>query len=561
MAKTPQKPVSKTSPPVVLATLADWPLAPRIAKLVGLPAEVLGVTCYQTPGAAPHRKATKEAFFARKSTPAPAVQAVAPLLRATLEACTREVSDNRSGWDFHGSADVATLRKDLEGKLAVRTRSEDLAARRASPAATIEAIEAALAQCSVPHRKALSRYLAGGPFDRALLEIGTQDLSTGFVASAEAFGVVDRRLLFLWARTADAGAPFPSGGDAWERGHDRFQASIDELVAVGVAPDLALDCVLVYGAQTSRWWASTAIHVWEQLLLDGPAFVSRVVSKRSGELRLVELFTSLAWLPKALLDAGPRELVRKLCAVPGLVPDRTITEMLDDSTCSETFEPLRQPKVTRAVAGPAVRTTRPPPLVAVTSDADIARKLADLVRADDASTTAPIAASVAASVATSPAAPDAAIASARTERVRTAAQALSDLSGSVSRPASDAQLRSLETFLGSLHDDLRAYFGVTAKPGDGLAPSGTETRALSMDEALRETKALRKYGADPGLLALFSYGSGDYACFDSETAKIVYWDHETRGTSEVDPDLATALERLVIGPAKRSRGGKKRRVG
>jgi hypothetical protein len=400
-------------------------------------------------------------------------------------------------------------------------------------------------------RKTGTVNLSGGPFDRDLLEIHTQRLSSGFVASAEAFGVVDRRLLFLWARTADACEPFPSGGDAAERGHDRFRTSIDELVAVGVAPDLAHDCVLVHGAQSSRWWASTAIHVWEQLSLDGPAFVSRVVSKRSGELRLVDLFTSLAWLPKALLDAGPRELVRKLLAVPGLVPDRTITEMLDDSTCSETFEPLRQPKATRAGTGLAARTSRPAPLVAVTSDADIARKLADLVTPDAA--TAPIAAS--------PAAPDVAIAPARVERVRTAAQALSDLSGSASRPASDAQLRSLENFLGSVPVDLRAYFGVTAKPGYGLAPTGTETSALSLGEALRETKALRRHGADPGLLALFSYGSGDYACFDSETAKIVYWDHETRGTSDVDPDLAVALKRLVIGPARRAGGAKRRRMG
>ena len=84
--------------------------------------------------------------------------------------------------------------------------------------------------------------------------------------------------------------------------------------------------------------------------------------------------------------------------------------------------------------------------------------------------------------------------------MRTAAQALSDLSGSASRPASDAQLRSLENFLGSVPVDLRAYFGVTAKPGYGLAPTGTETSALSLGEALRETKALRRHGADPGLL-------------------------------------------------------------
>ncbi len=84
--------------------------------------------------------------------------------------------------------------------------------------------------------------------------------------------------------------------------------------------------------------------------------------------------------------------------------------------------------------------------------------------------------------------------------MRTAAQALSDLSGSASRPASDAQLRSLENFLGSVSVDLRAYFGVTAKQGYGLAPTGTETSALSLGEALRETKALRRHGADPGLL-------------------------------------------------------------
>ena len=73
---------------------------------------------------------------------------------------------------------------------------------------------------------------------------------------------------------------------------------------------------------------------------------------------------------------------------------------------------------------------------------------------------------------------------------------------------------------------------------------------LSLAEALHVAKKLHGYGAPASLVPILDHQSGDFTCFDVETSEVVFWDHETRGTTTPHPDLATALERLWLQPLR-----------
>jgi hypothetical protein len=115
-------------------------------------------------------------------------------------------------------------------------------------------------------------------------------------------------------------------------------------------------------------------------------------------------------------------------------------------------------------------------------------------------------------------------------------------------PATEAQLASLQKLMGGvLPPELRAYFSVAANLYDALAtPDEVNGPLLSLSLAMRMAKELRTYDAPETILPFQTDQAGNYSCFDVETCKVVDWDHETRGTHDLHPDLATALDQLWL---------------
>lgn len=527
---------------VVVGTLADWPLAPRIAKLISLPPEAYRVPCHQVVGDEAECQAVHDVVFKRKETLPPALKPASGALLGLLGACTlgNPYSDVEASWGYHGSATLEQVRSDLSKSFEVRTPAEDLAARRPKPATALKAIAKALSERAIPQRKTLMTYLEGGPFREGLLSISASDLAYGFVTPAECFGPIDRRLFFLWARCASFGTSLPSGDSSSEFGFDRFGAYVDELVAVGADPEVALDYVLD-SAQSSRWWTSTAVRVWEDLALDRAWFIKRVLSRKGGAGRLADLLMSVLWLPEKLLDAGGRALMREVCA-SSLIPDATFVELTHDNEAKEALGAIERPsKATR-------RSFR-------SSDRRVSRLVPFAGEAETEAELAKLGSAVTAPARRYPKAfgGDSRAGTARAKRVTAALKELLQLAGGRSpKPATAAQLARLERSVGSVPPELRAYFSVAANLD--VAVRATMLYAgdslISLGDAVRLAKELRTYDPSAALVPLIDYRTGDFACFDVESSTVVYWDHEARGTTKLHADLPTALERMLLRPLR-----------
>ena len=344
---------------VIVGTLADWPLAQRLSKLVSLP-EAHRVPCYQAVGSKTHCAAVSKAVFRREERPSAVIAASTDALLAVVEACT----EDRAGlvklettFGFHGSATLERVRGDL-AKFEVLAPADALAGRRPTPGAARKGIAKALADRSIPQRKALRAFLEGDPFSEVLLQLDAHDLSYGFTTWAETLDETNRRLLFLWARCALQSSMFPMPSAPPELGFDRFGAWVEELTGVGVRRDVALEYVLVHSAQHSRWWASTGVYVWERLAENRAGFIERVRSASNGDRHLANVLMSVAWLPKDLLAPGGRALLREVCATPSLVPAASFAALLEDDEAREALGDLRRVKQERTATG-AAKVARP----------------------------------------------------------------------------------------------------------------------------------------------------------------------------------------------------------
>lgn len=552
----------------ILGALADWPLAQRIAKLVALPAEAYRVPVYQAVGTKAHCAKVETLVFRRAEPLPPALEGAANdtflgLLEACASLCGGSIEERDTSFGFHGSATPAQVRADLAKSFDVLTPVEALAARTLTPGAALDRIATRLTDASMLERRAVRAFLEGGPFIDALLGIDAFVLSRAVVSDFECLDAVSRRLLFLWTRVAQTSSSSPTPPAMPELGFDRFGACVQELTAMGVHGDAALDYTLVHQALASRWWPSTGVYVWERLAEDAPGFIERVRSVPRGDDKLASVLMSFAWLPSGLLAAGGGELLRKVCSMPSLVPDRAFAQLVEDDQAREALKPVQ-------------RSKRPPKAMTLVVKR-VARQQDRLVpREDEAATRSRLealgpsaAGAVRAAVPTKPltktaakatAAKRAAASAVRTRKVTSVLRELSRLaSGRRAVQATPAQLASLTRLAGTLPAELAAYFSFAANPDDAFSTSADVEPLLSLAGAMRTMKALRRYEFPETLVPLLDYQDGNFACFDVETSQMMFWDHETRGTSKLAPDLGTALERLRLRPSRAA--SKKARVG
>ena len=249
--------------------------------------------------------------------------------------------------------------------------------------------------------------------------------------------------------------------------------------------------------------------------------------------------------------------------MPSLVPDRAFAQLVEDDQAREALKPVQ-------------RSKRPPKAMTLVVKR-IARQQDRLVpREDEAATRSRLealgpsaAGAVRAAVPTKPltktaakatAAKRAAASAVRTRKVTSVLRELSRLaSGRRAVQATPAQLASLTRLAGTLPAELESYFGFAANPDDTFSTSADVEPLLSLAGAMRTMKALRRYEFPETLVPLLDYQDGNFACFDVETSHVMFWDHETRGTSKLAPDLGTALEWLRLRPSRAA--SKKARVG
>jgi hypothetical protein len=79
---------------------------------------------------------------------------------------------------------------------------------------------------------------------------------------------------------------------------------------------------------------------------------------------IAELLTSVLWLPEGAIEAGARDAVRKVCARPALVPDRTLEILRKDDELGPLLASLERSDERAAHVRPTVTSRRGRPLIA-----------------------------------------------------------------------------------------------------------------------------------------------------------------------------------------------------
>ena len=97
------------------------------------------------------------------------------------------------------------------------------------------------------------------------------------------------------------------------------------------------------GASSCMRWRSTGIWVWEAIVTDAPALSERVLGFYDGATRLRFVLGAVLHLPKSTLEAGALDVVKKICADPSLVPDKTMELLLADSDYRELLGTIARP--------------------------------------------------------------------------------------------------------------------------------------------------------------------------------------------------------------------------
>ena len=526
----------------MVGTLLDWPLGARVVELLALPQEARNVACYQVVGT--HGAAVETTVFHNPEVSSAVVAQHEEAILGTLELCTTTPGVT-STYGFHGSMTVPALREVLGREFTVLTPSDALASRRAKPAASRKRIEKALKDASIGSRKALYAFLDGGPFKESLTNLDGHYLSYGCVTGVEVHNDVEARLAFVWCHCAsrDTMPPMPKNP---ELGFDRFGLTLDALIRAGTPAEVALDHLLVRKAQYSRWWPSTGVYVWERLLADAEALSRSALDHASGQQLLADMLMSVLWLPEGVLAAGAAAVVRDVCRSSALVPDRTIEVLREDEKAARSLEGIERPPGTQVKASPQKVTSRADvPLAPFTTVADVnerlARYLASTSRADAIRPDKPRK--------TTKVQPRAAARRRATEsnfdEVVEVAHALLDMApGKAPKPATKAQVAKIEVFLGRLPVSLAAFYGVASNWNAAFAGQ-TDGSLLSLAQALKTSAELSAGDDADRVFALFDDHGGNFVCLDPESERAVFWDHETRGTTDYASTLAGALRKLA----------------
>ncbi|MBX5483527.1 MAG: hypothetical protein IRZ16_17025 [Myxococcaceae bacterium] len=119
------------------------------------------------------------------------------------------------------------------------------------------------------------------------------------------------------------------------------------------------------------------------------------------------------------------------------------------------------------------------------------------------------------------------------------------VSGKKRRAATDADLAKL----GRIHPDLRALYR-WCKNLDAVFSSVEEGfEWLDVKSASANLRMLRDAGGDDfpaTLVPIAGDGAGNFRCHDTKTGRVVDWDHETRKTARIAPDLDAYLRKHVL---------------
>ncbi len=118
------------------------------------------------------------------------------------------------------------------------------------------------------------------------------------------------------------------------------------------------------------------------------------------------------------------------------------------------------------------------------------------------------------------------------------------------KSATAAQLAAIEKTLGSVPDDLRALYGFAANL-DRASGDIDGLEWLGVGDAVAIAKDIRKYGAPPAHLPIAGDGAGNYSCYDAASGAVFDWDHETRKSKRLAPDLAGYLGKQLLREVKR----------
>lgn len=310
---------------VVVGCLLDWPLGPRLAKLLALPEPVTRLGCYQVIGN--HGAEVAAAARGAKGASSPEVAAAGASIQVALDVCSHQRGAYAAG--VAGSLSPEELTARLGDTYLVRSPAEAVAARVRTPAKSLAGITKAMASVDgLPKKRVLAWLEKGGKMPEA----DADQLAKVFVADPEAANEVDERLLSLWAQNLMAQTrvfPMPSPG-APELGSDRLGRYVEHLHAAGVAPPVVERLLVTRWAQFVRMFPSTGVRVWEQLARDARGFSRRVLEQERGAHHLVSVLAAVLELPKTALDAGAGDLVRSFCADASLVPDETVEKLCKD---------------------------------------------------------------------------------------------------------------------------------------------------------------------------------------------------------------------------------------
>ena len=120
------------------------------------------------------------------------------------------------------------------------------------------------------------------------------------------------------------------------------------------------------------------------------------------------------------------------------------------------------------------------------------------------------------------------------------------------KPASDRDLRALQSAIGDVPKDLRALYAWSGNL-DRLSSSEAPLTWLSPTGAIANWRQNRKVVSEfpANLLPIATDGAGNFACYDVKSGRIVDWDHETREVSALARSLEQFVEKELLAPIRR----------
>jgi hypothetical protein len=131
---------------------------------------------------------------------------------------------------------------------------------------------------------------------------------------------------------------------------------------------------------------------------------------------------------------------------------------------------------------------------------------------------------------------------------------LEGLTDPAKRKAATAKhLLAIEKLVGPVPDDLKRLYAFAGNLDALFGEPEDSQQWLSPATGVACTRDLRKYGAPTELFAISTDHGGNFACLHFGTGRVLDWDHETRRTRALAPDLAGWLKDLVRAVARAAR--------